>query len=359
MQEKTIIRNVQIGLLLATLAGSQITVTRDIPAYIPQDIRHLISNSYKAAESSIENLRELDSMIRDNRVIASRDLVSKALDEAQRASSSRSIKNHLRTYRDSLKERWTLLALEGSHQAQFMIDTVSQCVDATALDIMRLSTELAERNNIDFCGDCKERNKRKLVAAERISPNDRTVRPSKPNDPSVIFNADMMTNINSGMPSIIFATGINSPVINAWPMAPSFEVQSPVNIQMPMPGDIKDTNPISLELHFLVRQEAQMDRGIARIEVKSVFLDNNEQFNIFENPQSFQFVNYSNNFSVLEPTDADSIRHVRVIIPLENMNAKRGALALFSIQRAELTGTPVEYEGNLYLAAAAFKYTEQ
>ena len=318
-------------------------------------MRFFIHNAYEAARDSLYNLRELDALIREHRVIADKDLVRRALEESAKYAANRSVKNHLQAYADSLREQWILLPMDrvDDNRISFLTDIVARCVDSSSLDIMRLSTELVERDAMQLCGDCTAQN-RKTAWYEKFS---KSVRPNSPSDPSVIFNPDMMTNIQGGMPSIVFATGVNSPIINAWPMKPSFENQSPINIQMPMPGDIENNDPISLELHFLVRREAPSTRGIARIEVKSVYLDHNEQFNIFESPQTFQFSNSSNNFSVSEPTNSDSVRHIRVIIPLENVNAKRGAFALFSMTRMEPNGSSNEYEGNLYLAAAAFKYT--
>lgn len=183
----------------------------------------------------------------------------------------------------------------------------------------------------------------------------RSAKPTKLTDPSLIFNATMLTSGSMSSPNIVFGTGIGSPVIDAWSMHSSIVLQLPINMQFSIPSDFKTEKPVSVELHFLVRKQS-LENGNARIRINALYAHNESEFFV-SNEMTFTHTNDSDDFEIVEPTESNELRHIFIDVPLEKSEIDRSDLALISFTRIEPEDT--EYMGDIYLVAAVFRYTQK
>lgn len=183
----------------------------------------------------------------------------------------------------------------------------------------------------------------------------RDAKPAKQTDPSLIFNANMLTSGSVSSPNIIFSNGVNSPSISAWSMAPSTMVQRPVNVQFSVPTDLKTSKPISLELHFLIRKQDFM-QGNARIKVNALYVHNDGGFPALH-MMNFNHTNNSDSFMIVEPNQSDEFVHVFIDVPLAKSDLDNSDFAILSLTRIAPQG--MQYMGDIYLVAVAFRYGEK
>ena len=369
MQEKMIVGLLQVMLsfmLLFFPLSSQGTI-----AYIPQTLRECINVAHEVAASSSDtkNLQELHAMIQENRILASDDMTRKAIKEAfyaikahknefKNEKQHRAILKYFVEYLNSLNDVSLLLAIQGesARSASWPMSLVARCLPAysVGMDMMHLSSELASMNNIPLCGSGKINFPADLNT--RIIANVlKSWHLNAPKDPSVIFNANTMTSVSSINPTVVFGTGVSSPSINAWAMSPSASVQSPINLQFSIPSDLQTQEEVSLELHFLVKQQGAL-AGKARIQVEAKYIHNHADFDVLSPVPTFTYKNYSTNILITEPGSVDSVRHVSIVIPLDSSVIKNLDFASLSLIRVEPV-TSVEYSQDIYLASAAFRYT--
>lgn len=183
----------------------------------------------------------------------------------------------------------------------------------------------------------------------------RSPKPTKATDPSLIFNANMLTSGAASSPNIIFANDMTSPVMNAWSMVPSGEAQRPINMQFSIPSDVKKDKPISIELHFLLRKQS-MVQGKARIKVNALYVHDEKVFPA-PNSRNYTNTNLSDDFAIVEPSAAGNFKHVFIDIPLEKSELDGSDFAIISLSR--VAPANMEYMGDIYLVAVAFRYTEK
>lgn len=183
----------------------------------------------------------------------------------------------------------------------------------------------------------------------------RRPKPTKLTDPNLIFNANMLTSGSVSSPNIIFANGVNAPIMNAWSMPTSTMSQRPVNMQFSIPSDLKTEKPISVELHFLIRRQS-MANGNARIQVNSLYVHN---IATFPAPSSLNYThtNNSDDFAIIEPSQSDEFTHIFIDVPLDKSEIDRSDFALISFTR--IAPEDEEYMGDIYLVAAVFRYTQK
>ena len=339
-------------------------VSYAVVAYMPVELRECLSSIEEVNGRGANNsLQELCAMIRENRVVASDRLVCNGLNEALIILSKNdafdnkwkeAAKNYLKNYRDNLDRRSILCSLKGDSNALTIIPNALLArtlpEDSKGRDIIYLSSQLADIQNIELCGLAS------LNAGfpQSMSTVSKNVVPTNANVPSIMFNANMLTNNVSPFPNVVFGTGVSSPVINAWAMPHSSVAQAPVNMQFAIPGELRPQKAASLEIHFVIKREA-FANGYARVRINSLYVDNMVPFSIPSDSSEFTDSIYSENFFIAEPTSNDELLHIFIDVPLENSNIQRRNFALISLSRISTTGT--EYPGNIYVVATAFKYT--
>jgi len=335
-------------------------------AYIPQALRECVSMVHNLGNNNRNrNIEELYAMIRENRVLASDDMVRKAVEEAldvlrsnkneKDQQENNAVKKYLKRYLQSLDNTFVLLSMSGaeSQRTSWPMSLVARSLHGSLrdLDMICLSSELTAAKSMELCGNMDMNFppslERWLFMMNSSNSNDL-------NDPSVNFNANMMTNSVSAVPNVVFGTGVAAPVINAWAMSASSFVQSPINIQFAVPGDFSHKKPTSLELHFLVTK--QFGYGNAAIQVNAKYMKNHSEFDIFDAVPVFTSTNVSNDFAVTEPSGSHNVEHVVVTIPLEHSGIDAHNFAFLSLTRVAPT-SGVEYPANIHLAAASFIYT--
>ena len=335
-------------------------------AYIPQALRECVTMVHNLSQKSGKrNLEELYAMIRENRVLASDNLVRKAVVEVldvlrnnkdeKIQKQSNIIRKYLRRYLHSLDDTFVLLSLKGSEfqRTSWPMSLVARSVHGSFkdLDMMCLSSELTALQSMELCGNIDMNLSPSLerwwfmMGGPKFNDED---------DPSIGFNANMMTNSMYAMPNVIFGTGVSAPIIDAWTMSASNLSQSPINIQFAVPGNFAHKKPASLELHFLVTQ--QFGNGDAAIKVNAKYMKNYSEFDIFDAAPVFTSTNISSDFAVTEPSSSHNVEHIVVTIPLDNSGIAAHNFALLSLTRvAPMSG--IEYPADVYLAAASFIYT--
>jgi hypothetical protein len=303
-------------------------------------------------------LQDLYAIIAENRILTSDVLMRDALDEALAVIAGREIEKdaqqvsaYLNEYRNTLNDRCILLNLHADNLSfeALPVSLINRSLSdkSVHVDMMNLHCQLACVQNLEFCG--------KMDDNAQIT---RSIKPNKVGDPSIMFNPNMMTSAASTTPDVIFgSTGVSSPVINVWSMASSTVTQFPINMQFSIPGDLKTQKAMSLELHFLVKKQAGSN-GNARIQVNAEYMPQNGEFDIFNGAPTFTYTTDSGNFLITEPSSTSNVEHVYVIIPIEKQNIYNYNFALLSVSRiAPTSGT--EYNQDIYLAAAAFIYTQK
>lgn len=336
-------------------------------AYMPVVLRECLANVYEL-EGTAKNsdFEQLYRMIKENRVLASEKMVESAVLQALTA-----LKNNdrfdaqwkkeavacLEKYIDTLDTRSILCSLKGDNGSLERIPHAllarSLQADVASRDMMYLASQLTDIQNIELCGNVDFSHLPALHA--------KSIKPTLPTDPSIMFNANTLTSMNSSnpaavsIPNVVFGTGVTSPVINAWMMPMSELVQTPVNIQFSVPSDLREKQAISLELHFLVTKQGFANGNIS-IRIKSLFADNVTQFSMPES-MIFNDIIDSSDLFIVEPALSNGLLHAYIDVPLQNSSLKKRDFAFMSLSRVDALG--VEYEGNVYLVSAAFKYTRQ
>ena len=339
--------------------------------YIPRALRECINVAYEAAQSENDrkNLQELHGVIQANRILTSDVMARKGITEALGAVQANknqfrnqkqfeAIKTYFQKYLSSLDNASVLFAIqgEGARSVAWPVSLVARSLpaDSVGLDMMYLTSQLASTNNVQLSGNV-DINYALYKDLKGLAVKNVLKACSNVTDPSLVFNASDMTNSLSTFPNVVFGTGVSSPSINAWAMTASDENQSPITLQFAVPSNLRADKPISLELHFLVEKNFAPD-GNARIQVEAEYMHQNASFDILDSNPAFDFSNESSDFMVIEPIDTDSLRHIVVIIPLEKSGIKPMDLAILSLTRIAPNTGP-EYDEDLYLAAAAFRYT--
>lgn len=332
-------------------------------AYVPQALKKCVTFAHENVEKAenIANLQELYAVINANRAFTSASLVRKAVNEALnvlknkgqvRSVGNNAIEAYLTQYLISLDDKSVVLNLEGDEASvkSWPISTVARCLkNSINMDMIHLSSELRGLKNISLCGNAD------IDFDDAI---DRSIKENKKSDPSIAFTPSMMTNAASNFPNVLFAgTGVSSPVINAWAMTPSSSTQLPINMQFGIPGDLKTEKAMSVELHFLVTKESVLN-GNARIRIDAKYMQQDGDFNIYDASPSFTYTTDSGDFFIAEPTSSNDVKHVYVIIPIEKSGIENYDFAFLSISRIAPTVGP-EYSEDIYLAAAAFRYTHK
>jgi predicted RNA binding protein with dsRBD fold (UPF0201 family) len=342
-------------------------------AYIPQRLRECVNVVHEVAEKSdnTKALEELYSIITENRMLACDNTMRKAVQEIltildnnknifRHKGQVEAARGYLKKYLNSLDVISVMLSVQGDTACRTSWPTslVARSLNeyAIATDMMRLSSELTFMRNVPLCGniDIDFASPYSLIASVQARGS-KSIKPNHSTDPGVPFNANMMNNSVLTTPSMIFGTGVASPSINAWAMSPSASVQSPINMQFAIPADLRTEKAVSLQLHFLVKTNS-VPNGNARIRVNAEYMHNNAEFDISDPVPTFMHTTDSHDFLITEPSSANNVVHVYVVIPLEKSGILNRDFASLSLTRiAPTSGT--EYSEDIYLAAAVFQYT--
>lgn len=349
--QKRMVRFSTIAVL--TLLLSLPKSTHAVVAYMPHALRDCINVVYEMTQhtnKSYNNFQELHAMIAENRIMASNALVARGLQEAlhiikndkdvvRNKKAAESIENSLKESFVGLGNKFELLALHGNdnQRVAFSVSQVANAISETVgdVDMMCLSSMLNFDNNIALCGN---------IHQQRLFDN------------HIFFNASAMTNVLYATPNMIFGTGVTSPVINAWSLAPSTMIQSPINMQISVPGALLIERAEELDLHFLVKKQG-MKHGKARIAVNVKYMGQYDDFNIFGPVPTFSYEEQSNNFDIFEPLEGHEVRHVCVTVPLQKTSIKKCNFIVISVTRID-PSHGVEYKEDIYLASAVLHYTQ-
>lgn len=336
-------------------------------SYIPHNLKQCVHAAARfAGRGKAINLQELDAMINEGRIIISESIVRKALEEAlgileiNSSVASQNVAAYLAEYLEGMNNRSIVLSLQGDNESlsSLPMGMIAGALnaDVQGMDMMRISTEVAARQNLDLSGVAN------IVSGDvshglawLYEAACSTICDTKASIGSVAFNANMMSNLEYTTPNMVFGTGVASPSINAWIMSSSDVAasQEPINMQFAIPS-ISKSKPVSLELHFLVSNQGEA-AGDVRIQVEERYLDSGDIFNINAANPSFNQIINSNPFRITEPASADSVKYIMVTIPLSKEISKHD-FALFSLSRIAPNGSRPEYMGDIFLAAAAFRY---
>lgn len=330
-------------------------------AYIPQALKECIGVVHEMV-GNINNegcLQELCAAIKENRVLAAESTVRGAIKETfdilnkhqkivKNKNQVRLIKRYLKKYVDNLDNISVVCALHGaeSQHTSCQISSVARSLSPLShdIDMMCLSSMLTSAGSIQLCGNAD-------IDYSMFAINNK---PNRLFDHHVFFNPNMMTNISHSTPNIILGTGVASPIINAWAMSPSNMIQSPINMQLSIPGALFFENAEALDLHFLIKKQGAVNHK-ARVEVDVKYMGKNDKFDILSPTPTFSYEAESNDFNVFEPSLSDDIRHICVTIPLQKSCISNCNFIFLSLTRiAPLVG--VEYDQDIYLAAAIFRY---
>lgn len=362
MQKKIMSHMIPMVVLSSLLSFHELTYT--VAAYIPEALKRSMVHVYEISEKTKDthNLQEVCHLISENRMLTSDDLMRNAVNEAitvlesktalRNRNQDKAISSYLKEYLNHLNDRTILLNVQGNENcvmswpASLVARSLKSAID---VDMMYLSNELATLRNISLCGN---------VNIDFDTYFLKSIKENEKKDPSIAFTPNMMTNAGSNFPNVVFAaTGVSSPVINAWSMAPSSSVQSPINMQFAIPGNLRTEKAMSVELHFLIKNQPALD-GNARIRVNAKYMQQDGEFNIFDSSPTFTHTTDSDDFLITEPSSTSSVEHVYVIIPIEKSDIENYDFALLSVSRIAPT-EGVEYSQDIYLAAAAFRYTKK
>jgi len=333
-------------------------------SYIPYDLKQCVHAAARfTGRGKAIHLQELDAMINEGRIIVSESVMRKALQEAldvlnnNNAAAHRNVVGYLEEYLEGLNNRSIVLSLQGDNEFLSLLPAgmIASALNAhvQGVDIMRLSTEVASRQNLDISGarDVASKNVLRDLSGEAANRN--IFWNTKA---SIDFNANMMTSLESTMPNMIFGTGVASPSINAWIMSPrDAEPKTPINMQFGIPSSLKKNKPVSLDLHFLISNQGA-ESGEARLQLKAEYLKDGDSFNINAEHPSFIQTIRSANFSINEPISSDSVKYVMVNIPLDRNVISQYQFALYSLSRIAPFGGQPEYMGDIFLVAATFNY---
>jgi len=348
--------------IFATAAFSSllsIHTSYSVIAYMPVPLRECLANiSEVSGKRKNGNFQELCAMIKENRILASDKLVRQALGEAldilkNNANFDRKWQDkattYLENYLDNLDTSRSLVcSLKSDSDVSIKIphNLFARAVDADSAskEMMYLSSELTHINNIELCGNTQ-------INADftNLFSSSKSVKPTNLESPSLIFNANMLTNSGSSFPNVIFGTGVSNPFINAWAMPSSLSAQSPINMQFSIPGNLQTEKAMSIEMHFLITKQNFAD-GDARIRIHGMYVNNNQELS-----EAVTHTTNSESFHIEEPSNSDGLLHLFIDVPIEKSDIEKRDFALISLSRIEPGET--EYAGNIYLVAAAFKYT--
>jgi len=81
-----------------------------------------------------------------------------------------------------------------------------------------------------------------------------------------------------------------------------------------------------------------------------MYVNNNQELS-----EAVTHTTNSESFHIEEPSNSDGLLHLFIDVPIEKSDIEKRDFALISLSRIEPDET--EYAGNIYLVAAAFKYT--
>ena len=336
-------------------------------AYIPDAVKNVFAWMANA-DSSKKNIHEVRAMLEQGRVLASSQLMRKAIEECfevlQNSSYTAEItrsglrsayNNCLKAYLNNLNEHAIVLHTEGKKEQlkAFSPSLVAAAIDRQLdNDAVVLSNMLTPERNLDLCA-FKELDDQHATSAMRNMDIDKSIKETSLADPSFPFTANMLTSTAGFMPNIIFGTGVAMPTINAWVMAPSSSIQTPINMQFGIPGDLRTQKAMSIDMHFLVSKQ-DFASGNVRIRVNALYVQNYNEFNMPETVQ-WTYTTDSDDFEIIEPTSSDKLVHVYVNVPIEKQNIYNYDFALLSLSRVAPDGG--EYAGDIYLATSIFRYT--
>jgi hypothetical protein len=332
------------GTLLVSL-GLITTLTQAVPAYMPQALRECIMQT---AEKRISNeWQELCAMVAENRILASDKLVRKAIEDRLNWSDGNdNSSNYLRSYLEGMDQRSMLLTLEGNEARTlfFPIELVASSVENNAdMDMVYLSNELATKQNIELCG-CADINATALLQELNAT------RVPTLNQPSLIFNANVLMSPLAPTPNIVLGTGITTALIPAWIMAPSNQVQYPVSMQFPVPDNLRSDRDMEIILHFFATQQ-NIQAGLFKLRIEGWWTSVGEEFATAD----MTWVADSADSLIIEPTAPNLLRHVYVNTTLNLTQLERIDFVRLAFTR--VAPDNIEYAGDIYLAAIEFRYT--
>jgi hypothetical protein len=327
-------------------------VSYGIVAYIPQTLKEYITHAHDIAGKGdySPHLEELCAMIRENRVLASDDMIREAIKESCDIleNNTHVITNYFQEYLSSLDNSSILLAMHGDKDqlTSWPLSLFSSSIKDSARDMICLSSELAFSQNLPLCGNADSYMKKDVLTRCKSNMHKRDI------------DYDDMISYPMYLPTIMFGTGVASPVVNAWKMPPSNIMQYPVTMQFATPGYLHPKKNIMLELHFLVKQHAAPD-GTARIRVNGMYAHVDDDGVVINLDSMSMYVIDSNDFLVTEQLGtSNTLRHICVKIRLEKALSKICNAAFLSLTRIEPT-SGIEYANDLYLAAAVLRYAIQ
>lgn len=319
-------------------------------AYMPQDLRNCINQVYEMAQPNngrYKDLAELHNMIAENRIFSPENVMRKGLREAflvlknnrKNAAYRAQIEQYLHHYNNELDNMAVIFSLNNmqGEQRSWPLSVVAESLadGLENVDMMCLSSALHSVDNLQLCGYAKQQ--------------------TRLFDATISMNASMMTNAIYPAPNVMFGTGVSSPVITAWSMAPSFMIQSPINMQLAVPSALLIERAEMLDLHFLVAQQG-FENGKARVGVQVKYMGQYGEFDIFDESPLFTYIVESEDFKVIEPMHANQVRHICVTVPLEKTLINKCNFIVMSITRTQPQAE--EYMGEIFLAASVLRYTQ-
>jgi hypothetical protein len=325
-----------------------------IVAYTPEAVRECISAIYHVTEKNNRKreLEELYAAIRENRMLTSEAVASEGVAGAIEIMRSSNVDysqdiQYLEQYLNNLDTRGILLALEGdaSHKTSWPMGLISRSMrdQQDAYNLLCLSNELSD--NLMLCG-CADMNAHSHALMQRANSM---------SDPSISFSPVDMTNSQTSTPSLIMGgTGVSSPIVTGWALTPSINPQSLVNMQFTLPGNLAKHKDVTLELALLVPSNL-LPEGYAKFKVCSRYVRDNFDLNNID----WTSTNTSGNIKIEEASTPGNLKYITVQIPLSSHHLKANYFALLSVSRIAPTGSKPEYNGDVVLVSAVYRYTAQ
>jgi len=360
-------------------------------------------------------LEDLQLSIKNNGKLASRSIVREGIEEALSIldeydcelpeQQRKEIEWYLETYLDKLDENTRFIPIQSDDSPVSWKKSVTikrsrslegTLVDSEFSDIINLNNELASATDIvvsgitmpsdeatenyatrgrrDFC--CEKEDKCKRGKRGKRGKHGKKGKRGKRgkrghtgatgttsvNDPELSFSPNVMISPLAASPDKIFgsvygtgATGVYTPVINAWSMHPSTESQNPISAQFSIPIDINFNLPTRVDLHFLI--DAQAASGSARIQLNANYVTPGNEFGAQTPATGFSQVLESSDFTIVEPVGINNLVYVITSITLDTTLMNGTDWAYLSVTRIAPEVGP-EYDADIYLAVVSFIYNE-
>jgi hypothetical protein len=174
----------------------------------------------------------------------------------------------------------------------------------------------------------------------------------------------MMSDNSTGNPdtsfSNVYGTGVTAPILNAWSVNRSNEVQDPVGAQFTIPDDLDTASPITVEIHFFIDVIGGSTGNQANVQIQADYAASGVEIGISAPATGFAETVTSGNFTITEPTGSSggqqNLTHTTTIVTLDGslmVGKNWGYIVLRRI--APTSGT--EYDRDIYLTTFVIKYT--